>query len=87
MLAFFTVIAVGMTAKLAWDRWGWLPVNKPPPPRGAYPLWFLLAALVALVLLGFTVREFLAGPRAARGGGEEVALERVGAAARLELDT
>ena len=31
VLTFFTVIALGMTAKLAWDRWGWLPVNKPPP--------------------------------------------------------
>jgi len=25
LLGFFSVIAFGMTCKLAWDRWGWLP--------------------------------------------------------------
>jgi len=58
VLAFFSFIGVGLTAKLAWDRWGWLPVNKPPPPPGV-PMWFLMALVVAAVLVGFTVREFL----------------------------
>jgi hypothetical protein len=57
VLAFFSFISVGLTAKLAWDRWGWLPVNKPAPPPGI-PLWFLLALLVAMVLIGFMAREF-----------------------------
>ena len=51
-------IGVGLTVKLGWDRWGWLPVNKPQPPPGV-PMWFLLAMAVAAVLAGFTVREFL----------------------------
>jgi len=58
VLAFFSFIGLGMAAKLAWDRWGWLPVNKPPPSQDL-PVWFLLALLVAAVLVGFTVREFL----------------------------
>lgn len=57
VLAFFTVIAGGMSAKLAWDRWGWLPRRAPIPPDGL-PLWFLAALLVALLLLLFTVRAF-----------------------------
>lgn len=59
VLTFFTVIAFGMTCKLGWDRWGWLPVNKP-PPEGEYPLWFLLGVLLTLVLLRLAVRRFLA---------------------------
>ncbi len=57
VLAFFSFIGAGMTAKLAWDRWGWLPVNKPPAPPGI-PMWFMLALLAAAVLIGFTIREF-----------------------------
>ncbi len=58
VLAFFSFIGVGLTVKLGWDRWGWLPVNKPQPPPGV-PMWFLLAMVLAAVLVGFTVREFL----------------------------
>jgi len=58
VLGFFSFIAVGLTVKLAWDRWGWLPARKPEPPPGV-PMWFLVALLVAAVLVGFTVREFL----------------------------
>ena len=25
-LTFFTVLSFGMSCKLAWERWGWLPV-------------------------------------------------------------
>jgi hypothetical protein len=58
VLAFFSFISVGLTIKLAWDHWGWLPVNKPPPPPGV-PVWFLLALAVAAALVGFSVRELL----------------------------
>jgi hypothetical protein len=57
VLAFFTFIAVGLTIKLAWDRWGWLPANKPEAPPGI-PAWFLMGLVLAAVLLLFTVREF-----------------------------
>ncbi len=60
VLAFFSFIAFGLTVKLGWDRWGWLPVHKPPPPPGL-PMWFLLAMLGAAVLIGYTVREFRRG--------------------------
>jgi hypothetical protein len=85
VLTFFTVIALGMTAKLGWDRWGWLPVHRP-QPEGNYPLWFLVGGLLTLVLLRFAVQRFLAA-RALRR--EESALfERFRALrARLELDT
>jgi hypothetical protein len=59
LMTFFTVIGFGMTCKLGWDRWGWLPVNKP-KPEGEYPLWFLLMALITLVLLRLAVRHFQA---------------------------
>lgn len=85
VLTFFTVISFGMTAKFGWDRWGWLPAHKP-KPEGHYPLWFLLAALVTLVLLRYAVRQFLQA-RALRRE-EAVLFERLKALrARLELDT
>jgi len=59
VLTFFTVISLGMTSKLAWDRWGWLPVGRP-RPEGEYPLFFLLGALLTLVLLRLAARRFLA---------------------------
>jgi hypothetical protein len=70
VLTFFSVIALGMTSKLAWDRWGWLPENKPPPPPGL-PMYFLLAALVTALLCFFAARAFV---RAARLRREEAAL-------------
>jgi hypothetical protein len=85
VLTFFTVIGFGMTCKLGWDRWGWLPVNRP-PPEGAYPLWFLLLALLTLVLLRLAVSRYRAA-RALRQQ-EAVLFERFRALrARLELDT
>jgi hypothetical protein len=85
VLAFFSFIAIGLTAKLAWDRWGWLPVNKPPVPPGI-PAWFLMALVLAAVLVGFTVRE-LARARRLREI-EEVKFRRLLALRKeLELDT
>ncbi len=77
VLTFFSVIAFGMTCKLAWDRWGWLPVHKPPPPPGL-PMYFLVAMLVTAVLIGYSARAFV---RAARLRREEAA----GFARLLEL--
>jgi hypothetical protein len=84
VLAFFTVICLGMSSKLAWDRWGWLPANKP-RPEGEYPLFFLVGAALTLVLLRLAVRRFVAA-RALRR--EEAALfARLRALrARLGLD-
>jgi len=70
VLGFFSVVAFGMTCKLAWDRWGWLPAGKPPPPPGL-PAFFFLAVLVTAVLIGYSVRAFV---RAARLRREEAAL-------------
>ena len=85
VLTFFTVIAFGMTCKLGWDRWGWLPANKP-KPEGHYPLWFLLGALVTLVLLYYAVRQFLRA-RALRREEAVLFAQLQALRARLELDT
>lgn len=85
VLTFFTVISFGMTCKLAWDRWGWLPVNKP-KPEGHYPLWFLLGALLTLVLLRYAVRQYRQAAALRRD--ELARFERLRALrARLGLDT
>ncbi len=58
-LVFFGLISVGLTVKLAWDRWGTLKpgvVRKALPGR---PLFFLLALAAALVLLSLAIRGFL----------------------------
>jgi len=85
VLTFFTVISLGMTSKLAWDRWGWLPANRP-PPEGEYPLFFLLGALLTLVLLRLAVRRFLAA-RALRLEEAVIFAQVRELRARLELDT
>jgi ABC-type multidrug transport system fused ATPase/permease subunit len=85
VLTFFTVIALGMSIKFAWDRWGWLAVNTPRPPPG-YPLWFLLAALVTLVLLAVAVRAFRRAAALRRQEDSLFARMRE-LRARLELDT
>ena len=52
--AFF--IATALSLKFAWDRWGWGPKTGRPP--GKYPLLFLAALSVAVVLGAFTFRAF-----------------------------
>ncbi len=57
-LLFFGLISVGLTVKLAWDRWG---VLKPGVVRKVHgrPLFFLVATAVTIALLGLAVRGLL----------------------------
>ncbi len=55
-LLFGGLISVGLTVKLAWDRWG---VLKPGIVRKVHagpPLFLLLATALTLVLLGLAIR-------------------------------
>src|SRR5512133_86089 len=65
-LVFFGLISVGLTVKLAWDRWG---VLKPGVVRKFHagpPLFFLLATGVAVVLLALAIRGFVRARRLMR---------------------
>ena len=58
-LVFVGLISVGLTVKLAWDRWG---VLKPGVLRKVHagpPLFFLGALALALVLLSLAIRALL----------------------------
>lgn len=58
-LVFFGLISVGLTVKLAWDRWG---VLKPGVVRKLHtgpPLFLVVAGAVAIVLLVLAIRAFL----------------------------
>ncbi len=58
-LVFFGLLSVGLTVKLAWDRWG---VLKPGVVRKVHagpPLLFLAALAATLVLLSLAIRGFL----------------------------
>ncbi len=55
-LLFFGLVSVGLTVKLAWDRWG---VLKPGVVRKAHagpPLFFLLATVLTVALLALAIR-------------------------------
>jgi hypothetical protein len=63
---FFGLVSVGLTVKLAFDRWG--PV-RPGVVRRLHsgpPLFLLVAAAVAIVLLLLSIRTFLRARRHAR---------------------
>jgi hypothetical protein len=65
-LVFFGLISVGLTVKLAWDRWG---VLKPGIVRKTHPgppLFFLVATALTLVLLSLAIRGFLRARRLMR---------------------
>jgi hypothetical protein len=47
--SFALVMSAGLSVKFAWDRWGWGP--HPTKPPGRYPLLFLCAVAVSIVLL------------------------------------
>lgn len=54
---FASFISFALTLKLAWDRWGWSKLAKP-PVRGRYPIFFLLALAVFTALLVLAVRAW-----------------------------
>ncbi len=65
-LTFFGLISVGLTVKLAWDRWG---VLKPGVVRkvvGKRPLFLYVATIVAILLLVGAIRWFVAARRLMR---------------------
>ncbi len=67
-VGFAALISIGLSVKLAWDRWG---TPKPGVPRKVFhgpPLFFYLAVVVTVVLAVMAVRNLT---RAARIGREE----------------
>jgi hypothetical protein len=70
-LGFFGFLSLGITCKLAWDRWG-PPVpgyEKVIPPGG--PMFFLVALAVTVVLVALCIRSYA---RYARLAAEEAVL-------------
>ena len=61
--SFLLVVTSGLTAKLAWDRWGWGP--KLTPPSRA-PVFFLLALAAALGCLAVSAVAFRKARRLGR---------------------
>jgi hypothetical protein len=59
--AFGLFVSGALAVKFAWDRWGWGP--RPARPPGRYPLLFLGALAVAIVLLVVAVRAFRSARR------------------------
>ena len=47
--SFALLVSAGLTVKFAWDRWGFGP--RPARPVGRYPLLFLAALALSLLLL------------------------------------
>ena len=60
--AFGLVMSAGLSINFDWDRWGW----GPPPvrPPGRYPLLFLGALLLSLLLAALAVAAFRRARRA-----------------------
>ncbi len=55
-LLFFGLISVGLTVKLAWDRWGVLKPGVVRKVHAGRPLFFLAATVVTVVLLANAIR-------------------------------
>ncbi len=53
---FSAIVSIGLTAKFAWDRWGWGTIK--PRIRGRYPLLFAAALLAFLALTFIAVRAW-----------------------------
>jgi hypothetical protein len=66
-LLFFGLISVGLTVKLAWDRWGVLKPGVVRELHAGRPLFFLLATALTMVLLGLAVRGLVRARALMRG--------------------
>jgi hypothetical protein len=60
--SFGLVVAAGLSVKFAWDRWGW--GIRPARPPGRYPLLFLGAVALALLLAYVAAGAFRRARRA-----------------------
>jgi hypothetical protein len=60
------LIAVGLAAKLAWDRWGTLPPGAVRALHTGPPLFLWIAAALAALLLALGARALLAARRLSR---------------------
>ena len=63
--SFALVVSTGLSVKFAWDRWGWGP--RPAKPMGRYPLLFLAAAGLSLLLAFVAVAAFRRARRGMKG--------------------
>jgi hypothetical protein len=70
-LGFAALLGVGLSGKLAWDRWGTPPPGVARKLAAGLPVFFLLAAAATILLALLAVRE---GRRARRLMREEDAL-------------
>jgi len=82
--SFGLVMSAGLTIKFAWDRWGW--GVKPVRPPGRYPLLFLLALAISVVLAAVAVVAFRRARRAMKVEDRDFARLRE-IRARLGIDT
>jgi hypothetical protein len=55
-VGFVALIAVGLSGKLAWDRWGTVPAGVVKKIPHGPPLFFILAVVVTVVLAAVTAR-------------------------------
>ncbi len=65
-LIFFGLLSVGLTVKLAWDRWGTLRPGVVRKAHAGPPLFLWVATAIALVLLLLAIRSFARGRRLMR---------------------
>jgi hypothetical protein len=63
--SFALLMSAGLSVKFAWDRWGWAP--RPAKPMGRYPLLFLGAVGLSVVLGFVAVAAFRRARRAMKG--------------------
>jgi hypothetical protein len=63
---FAGMISVGLTATLAWDRWGVPPPGVVRKAHAGPPVFLLCAGALAVVLLALSIRGFLRARRLAR---------------------
>jgi hypothetical protein len=65
-LVFAGLVSVGLTVKLAWDRWGVLPPGVERKIHPGPPMFLLVAGTVAVILLLLCVRAFVRSRRLMR---------------------